>query len=45
MHIRDRRDFIQKGLFLAGTAGLFLSGLAPTISHAQTLGKMRRSNR
>jgi allantoinase len=45
MQISHRRDFIRKGLFLAGSAGLALSGLAPTISHAQTLGKMRRSNR
>jgi peptidoglycan/xylan/chitin deacetylase (PgdA/CDA1 family) len=45
MQIEDRSDFIQKGLFLAGTAGLLASGLTPATSHAQTLGKMRRANR
>ena len=34
MHISDRREFIQKGLFLAGTAGLMASGLA-SVSQAQ----------
>jgi allantoinase len=41
----DRRDFIRKGLFLAATAGLAASGLTPVAGYAQTLGKMRRSNR
>jgi allantoinase len=41
----DRRGFIRKGLFLAATAGLAASGLTPVASYAQTLGKMRRSNR
>lgn len=45
MHISDRRDFIQKSLFLAGTAGFVASGLASTGSYAQTFGKMRRADR
>ncbi len=45
MQISHRREFIQKGLFLAGTAGLLASGLAPVASHAQTFGPMRRANR
>ena len=45
MQINDRRDFIQKGLLLAGTAGLMASSLGPVSSYAQTLGKMRRADR
>jgi peptidoglycan/xylan/chitin deacetylase (PgdA/CDA1 family) len=45
MQNRDRRDFIKSGLFLAGTASLLTSGLAPIGAYAQTLGKMRRSDR
>jgi peptidoglycan/xylan/chitin deacetylase (PgdA/CDA1 family) len=42
----DRRDFIKKSLFLAGTAGLAASGLAPFVAHAQPAAKtMRRANR
>ena len=42
----DRREFITKGLALAGTAGLLTSGLAPIAAHAQTLRQpMRRANR
>ena len=42
----DRRDFIKKGLFLAGTAGLLTSGLAPIVAHAQTGSKpVRRPER
>ena len=39
----DRRDFIKKGLVLAGAAGLVASGVGPLA--AQTFGPMRRSNR
>jgi len=39
----DRRDFIKKGLVLAGAAGLLASGMGPLA--AQTFGPMRRSNR
>jgi hypothetical protein len=45
MQPNHRRNFIQKGLFLAGSAGLMASGLASATSYAQTLGKMRRSGR
>jgi allantoinase len=45
MQTSDRREFIQKGLFLAGTAGLMASGFASTSAYAQTLGKMRRADR
>ncbi len=45
MQINNRRDFIQKGLLLAGSAGLLTSGLAPIGGYAQTLGKMRRADR
>jgi allantoinase len=41
----DRRDFIKTSLALAGGAGLIGSVLAPTVTNAQTLGPMRRSNR
>src|SRR5207249_11419604 len=41
----DRRDFIKKGLVLAGTASLLTSALAPVAARAQTLGPMRRANR
>jgi allantoinase len=42
----DRRDFIKQGLFLAGTAGLLTSGLAPIVAHAQTGSKpVRRPER
>ena len=42
----DRRDFIKKGLLLAGTAGLLTSGLAPIVAHAQTGSKpVRRPER
>jgi len=36
---------LSRRRFLAGTAGLMASSLAPATSHAQTLGKMRRANR
>jgi allantoinase len=39
----DRRDFMKRSLMLAGAASLLTSGLAPV--YAQTLGKMRRSER
>ena len=45
MQPNHRREFIQKGLFLVGTAGLLASGMAPSGSHAQTFGPMRRANR
>ena len=41
----DRRDFLKKGLVLAGTAGLLGTALAPVAARAQTLGAMRRANR
>src|SRR3989454_1985924 len=41
----DRRDFLKKGLVLAGTAGLLGTALAPVAARAQTLGPMRRANR
>ena len=41
----DRRDFIKKGLVLAGAASLLTSALAPVAARAQTLGPMRRANR
>ena len=42
----DRRNFIKKSLFLAGSASLLTSGLKPLVAYAQTLGKpMRRSDR
>ena len=41
----DRRDFLKKGLVLAGTAGLLGTTLAPVAARAQTLGAMRRANR
>ena len=40
---QDRRSFLQKGLVLAGTAGLLASATGAV--RAQTLGPMRRSNR
>ena len=45
MRNRDRRDFLKSSLFLAGTASLLTSGLGPSGAYAQTLGKMRRSER
>jgi allantoinase len=45
MQNRDRRDFLKNSLFLAGTASLLTSGLGPGGAYAQTLGKMRRSDR
>jgi peptidoglycan/xylan/chitin deacetylase (PgdA/CDA1 family) len=45
MQRHDRRDFIKRSLFLAGTASFLTSGLAPIGAYAQTLGKMRRSER
>ena len=42
----DRRNFIKKSLFLAGTASLLTSGLAPVVAYAQTQGKsVRRADR
>src|SRR3989442_3493566 len=41
----DRRDFIKKGLVLAGAASLLTAALAPGAARAQTLGPMRRANR
>ena len=42
----DRRDFLKKGLFFAGAAGLMSSGLGPLTALAQTIGKpMRRADR
>jgi allantoinase len=45
VQINHRRELIQKGVFLAGTAGPAASGMAPSGSHAQTFGPMRRANR
>ena len=42
----DRRNFIKKSLFLAGSASLLTSGLTPWVAYAQTVGKpMRRADR
>lgn len=42
----DRRDFIKKSLFVAGTSSFLASRLAPVGAHAQTTGKpMRRADR
>ena len=42
----NRRDFIKKSLFLAGTASLVTSGLAPMVAYAQAVGNtMRRADR
>ncbi len=42
----DRRDFLKKSLFLAASAGLLTSGVAPITALAQTIGKpMRRADR
>ena len=42
----DRRNFIKKSIFLAGTASLLTSGLAPVVAYAQTQGKsVRRADR
>jgi hypothetical protein len=42
----DRREFFAKSLFLAGAAGLAVSGLRPQAAQAQTAPKpIRRSER
>jgi allantoinase len=42
----DRRTFIKQSLFLAGTASLLTSGLAPIVAYAQAAGKaVRRADR
>jgi allantoinase len=42
----NRRDFLKKGLVLAGTAGVLASGLAPRSAYAQAQGKsVRRADR
>jgi allantoinase len=42
----ERRDFLQKSLSLAASAGLLTSGLMPIAALAQTIGKpMRRADR
>ena len=38
----ERRDFLNRGLFLAGTAGMIASGLAPRAAYAHTHGKSVR---
>ena len=41
-----RRDFLKQGLLLAGTAGVFASGLAPKAAFSQTQGNsVRRADR
>src|SRR6266702_4465489 len=42
----NRRDFLKKGLVLAGTAGVLASGLAPRSAYAQAQDKsVRRADR
>jgi peptidoglycan/xylan/chitin deacetylase (PgdA/CDA1 family) len=45
VQIDHRREFVQNGALLAGSAGLLASGMTPSGSHAPTFGPMRRANR